>query len=90
MKQRPERKIGKLYSNFLLKSTEFVNKFLGDPSSLFIDYYHSLLKENIFKQILSGQITNRKLEFEGGTSRKSHNPSFESPPKVLNVFEVSP
>ena len=79
MKHRPEHKIGKLYSNYLLKSTEFVNKYLGDPSTPFIEYFRELIHENIFKQILSGQITNRKIDFSLYYEKDSLERSREAP-----------
>ena len=58
---RPNDKIGKLYSNCLLKGIDFVNRCIANPAKPITDYFKDLSRSNVFKLMVAGQLTNRTL-----------------------------
>jgi len=39
-----------------------VNKYLSNPAKMLISYLQDLIKSNMFRRLLAGQITTRKLD----------------------------
>lgn len=62
--------MGKIYSNYLLKSNQFVNKYLSNPAKILINNLEDLIKSNLFRKLLSGQITTRKINISPVNSPK--------------------
>lgn len=44
-----------------------MNKYLGNPAKILINYIEELIKSNLFRKIISGQITLRKLNLSLGS-----------------------
>ena len=54
--------MGKIYTNYLLTSPNFVNKFITNPGNGLTRYLEELIRSNLFRKLLAGQITSRKLD----------------------------